>query len=80
MVNFPGGLDWAGKIELKWSNILRVEVGQDNFVMYYQKNGREKHKKVSLRWVEKKEMLLSILEIECKKNEITWTEPKSIVS
>jgi hypothetical protein len=46
----------------------------DNFVIYFVEEGKESREKINLRWVEKKEMLLSTLETECRENKITWAE------
>jgi hypothetical protein len=69
MVMFPKGFEWAGKIELEWTDIQRVEIGQDSFVIYFKENGKEKSERVNLKWVEEKEELLAILAGEC--NNIT---------
>jgi hypothetical protein len=72
MIKFPKANEQTGKIELDWSAIKRMEIGQKTIQIYFQENGKEMSEKIGLRWVEEKEKLLVVLKDECQKNEITW--------
>ncbi len=74
MLPFPKEIGRPGKAELKWSNIQRIEAGHDKLIIFFLDKGKERSRKVDLKWIKKKKELLTALKIRCEKHNITWIE------